>query len=160
MPASIPRCEILLPSRPTGLVVRHRVDGASCAAASGSAAVAFETLVFFPDRVCALEGGGGLSPWRLGPQLRLTDGATRASHLVCDSTPCATYCAATGCVYFVEGYAILRLDGANVVTPVAGCSTECDQVDAVGRDARFGCIRAMTADGRGNLCEPCIRCGS
>eukprot|EP00198_Chlamydomonas_reinhardtii_P010559 XP_001699896.1 predicted protein [Chlamydomonas reinhardtii] len=81
MPASIPRCEILLPSRPTGLVVRHRVDGASCAAASGSAAVAFETLVFFPDRVCALEGGGGLSPWRLGPQLRLTDGATRASHL-------------------------------------------------------------------------------
>ncbi|GLC37258.1 Ankyrin repeat and BTB/POZ domain-containing protein 1 [Pleodorina starrii] len=125
-----------------------------CAAGAGvgaSASAAFETLVFFSDRIHVLEGGSGARPFALGKQLRLTEAGSRALHRVCDSTPCPTYEPAGAGVLFVEGYAVMRLDGRNRVSLLAGSGADCATTDGTPDAARFSYIRAMAADGYGNV---------
>ncbi|PNH09484.1 Trishanku [Tetrabaena socialis] len=139
------KCSVSLPKRPTGLVVRP------AAAGSGGSP---QTLVFFADEVRTLEGGSEGEPFRLGPQLALTDGACSGgggSAYALQQAGCAVLDPSSGCVFFAEGNAVMRLSPSNVVSLAAGSKEQQSgsRVDGVGEAARFTAIRALAADGRG-----------
>ncbi|PNG99651.1 hypothetical protein TSOC_014566, partial [Tetrabaena socialis] len=127
----------------TGLVVRP--------AAAGSGAFP-QTLVFLADEVRTLEGGSRGEPFRLGPQqLALTDGATPGGSMAyaLQKAGHAVFEASSGCVFFGEGTAVMRLNPSNEVTLAAGSKEQSGNRGGVGEAARFSSILALAADGRG-----------
>ncbi|PNW86813.1 hypothetical protein CHLRE_02g096700v5 [Chlamydomonas reinhardtii] len=64
----------------------------------------------------------------------------------------AVYDPFSGCIYFVEGRGLMRLDSENVVTRVAGHRELCGTADGPGLTvARFQLPHSVTSDGAGGL---------
>ncbi|KAG2424682.1 hypothetical protein HYH02_015160 [Chlamydomonas schloesseri] len=64
----------------------------------------------------------------------------------------AVYDSYSGCIYFVEGRGLMRLDAEDVVTRVAGHRELCGTADGPGLSgARFQLPHSVTSDGAGNL---------
>ncbi|KXZ45691.1 hypothetical protein GPECTOR_51g676 [Gonium pectorale] len=181
------RCSLSLPRPAHGIVVRPApatgaaADASASASAEASAAGhtanasiairgSVQALVLLGVQSCQfrlLEGGSNGEPYAIGAALPLVDRAAPAAAPGGQQLPydprnarCPVYDPATDCVYFAEGTAIMRLDGGNGVSLVAGSREVWGSDDGVGADARFWDIRSLTVDGTGSLfvAEPrCIR---
>ncbi|KAG2484774.1 hypothetical protein HYH03_016428 [Edaphochlamys debaryana] len=118
----------------TGVVVRPCKDGGD------------EVLVLFNDGFRPLGG----QPYGVGPLLPLRD-AEGQPYTPSSATSRALFEPLSGCVFFREGHALMRLDADNVVTLAAGHKTEQGTADGEGGAARFHSCVPLAVDGRGCL---------
>ncbi|KAG2484769.1 hypothetical protein HYH03_016423 [Edaphochlamys debaryana] len=132
------RTDVPLPSPATGVVVRPCKDGGEA------------VLVLFNDGFRPLEGGALGRTFRLGDPLALRD-AEGQPYTQGPGTWRAVYEPLSGCVFFREGHALMRLDADNVVTLAAGHKTEQGTADGEGGAARFHSCVPLAADGRGAI---------
>ncbi|KAG2484767.1 hypothetical protein HYH03_016421 [Edaphochlamys debaryana] len=133
------RTDVPLPSPATGMVARRCKDGGG-----------EQLLVLSNDGFRPLEGGSHGQPYNVGAllPLRAADGQP---YTPSGGTWRAVYEPLSGCVFFREGHALMRLGADNVVTLAAGHKTEQGTADGDGEAARFGACSPLATDGRGAI---------